>query len=227
MDTTSLLVLVVAAFAAAGAGWWILRAYRKAPGEGAAKPLPAVVGVAAGAGLALALYLALGRPELPGQPYAQRLADIQSRDPSSLSAEEMMTLLAERARAAPDDPRPHYFTGQLLASMGRDQEAVRAFDAALRRDRTFLPAAMELGRAIVRLEGGTVGPDALVLFEAAAKLNPEDPLPWFYQALAASQAQRWTDAARLWPEVKARLPENDPRQTMASQMLAEARARGG
>jgi cytochrome c-type biogenesis protein CcmH/NrfG len=60
------------------------------------------------------------------------------------------------------------------------------------------------------------------LFEAAAALDADNPVPWLYLALAASQEGRWADAVTLWPKVQTHLPKDDPRQAMAAQMRAEA-----
>lgn len=220
-------IFAAAAGGAAVAGWWVLRAYVRA---GAGKPnwLWPLGWVISGACAAMTLYMALGRPDLPDQPYGQRLAAIQERAKSTpfadLTPEEQLTLMAARARAEPKDPRPHIITGIVLAGMGRDEAAVAAFQAALRRDRSNTIAMVEMGRALTRLADGQPPADALALFQEVARLQPDDPIPWFYQALAASQKNRFGDAQALWPEVQKRLSPDDPRQTMAAQMLSMAKA---
>jgi cytochrome c-type biogenesis protein CcmH len=220
-------IFAAAAAGAAVAGWWVLRAYVQA---GAGKPtrLWPLAWIMAGAVAALALYLALGRPDLPDQPYQQRLAAIQERAKKTpfaeLSPDEQLTLMAARARAEPNDPRPHIITGIVLAGIGRDEAAIGAFQAALRRDPKNTIAMIEIGRALTRMADGQPPADALALFQAVAQLQPDDPIPWFYQALAASQENRFKDAAALWPEVQRRLPPEDPRQMMAAQMLSLAKA---
>jgi cytochrome c-type biogenesis protein CcmH/NrfG len=63
------------------------------------------------------------------------------------------------------------------------------------------------------------------VFQRARALAPEDPIPWLYLALGASQEEAYAEAATLWPEALKRLPSEDPRRQMATQMLAEARAK--
>ncbi len=49
---------------------------------------------------------------------------------------------------------------------------------------------------------------------------PNEPLVWFYQALAADQDGRSEDAARHWRAAQRLFPADDPRQAMIAQRLA-------
>jgi cytochrome c-type biogenesis protein CcmH len=221
------LMLAAAAVVAAVTGWWVLRAYARADASKPKTPWALVWAAFAGATV-LGLYVALGRPELPDQPYAQRLAAIEERAKSTpfvdLSPAEQLTLMAARAKETPADPRPHIVTGIILVGLERDEAAVGAFQAALRRDPKNTIAMVEMGRALTRIGGGQPPAEALALFQQASMLEPDNPIPWFYQALAASQENRFKDAQNLWPEVQTRLPKDDPRQIMAAQMLSMAKA---
>jgi len=223
MTTTIVLVFGLAAAVAALAAWWVMRAFAR-PGAATPAVRRGALIAAAAVGLgALALYAATGRPDLQDQPYKGRLAALQETDPSQMSPEQILAVLAERARVDRDDPRPHIFTGQILAEQGRDQEAARAFQAALRRDPMNPAALLGLGRVAVSMQAGAISPEALALFEAAAVSAPKDPTPWLYQALAATQEQRWADALKLWPEVEKRLAPEDPRHAMVASMIAQAK----
>lgn len=223
----SFLVFALAALLAALALWWVLRAFAGAGAGAAGANVTArrgALAVAAVAALAvIGLYAATGRPNLPDQPYKSRLAALKETDPTQMSPEQIMAVLAERARQDPRDPRPHIFTGQILAELGRDQEAARAYEAALRRDPMNPAALLGLGRVAVSLQAGAITPEALSLFQAAAMAAPNDPTPWLYQALAATQERRWADALKLWPEVEKRLAPEDPRHQMVAAMIAEAK----
>jgi cytochrome c-type biogenesis protein CcmH len=220
------------AVACAGAGWWVMRAFARSGGAvGARGRVLALVG--ATLAVVLGLYLTIGRPDLPAQPHRERLAALKERAKSAdffaLAPGEQLALMADRARSFPEDPRPWLVTGLIEAALGEDERAARAFEAALRRDPTNSTAMVELGRVLTRLQQGAPSADSLRLFETAAALDAENPVPWLYLALAASQESRWADALRLWPEVQKRLAADDPRQSMAAQMLSEARksAAGG
>jgi cytochrome c-type biogenesis protein CcmH len=217
---TELPVLLIAAVLAAGAAFWVLRAYRSA-GGGETSPRLAVAACGAVALVALGLYLVIGRPELADAPYRDRMEALKQRDPTTYSVDEALAVLAEAARDNPNDPLPHFYSGQVLNGEGRAEEAARAFDAALRRQPQFGEAMLGLGRAMVRIEDGRVTPEALALFERAGSLT-NDPAPWLYQATAAMQENRGADARRLWAEALARMAPDDPRRAMAGRMSAEA-----
>jgi cytochrome c-type biogenesis protein CcmH len=217
---SSLAVLLTGAVIAAGAGFWVLRAYRRA-GGGARSPVPALTACVLVALAGLGVYLAIGRPEMPDAPYAARLEQLKTRDPASLSADEAMAILHEAARENPRDPLPHFYTGQLLLDQGRAEEAARSFDAALRRDPRLAEAMMGLGRALVRIEDGRVTPEALALFQQAGALS-NDPAPWIYQAMAAMEEGREADARGMWGEAYVRMDPADPRRDMARRMSTGA-----
>lgn len=221
---SSLAVLLIGAVLTAGAGYWVLRAYRRA-GGGVRSPMPALMTSGVIAVLGLGIYLAIGRPELPDAPYQARLAALKDRNPETFTPDETLAVLHEAARENPRDPLPLFYTGQLLLDQGRAEEAARAYDAALRRDPRLAEAMLGLGRSLVRIENGRVTPEALGLFQQAGALT-NDPAPWIYQAMAAMQENHDDDARRFWGEAYTRMPENDPRRDMARQMSANPR-RGG
>lgn len=220
----ALLLFAPAAIAVAAAGWWIARAYA---GAGASKPGPVLIGCGIGAVAVLGLYLALGRPSLPDEPAAGRMAALEKRAetaPDSLGVSDILALLDARAKADPTAYQPYLFKGQVLAEQGRDAEAGRAFAAALERAPNSPEAALGLARALVAQEG-VVSPQALDLFKRVAVLSPHDPVPWLYQALAARQAGRLAESEPLWREVLKRLAPDDPRRAMATSMLEELKAK--
>jgi cytochrome c-type biogenesis protein CcmH len=224
---TALLLFAPAALAAAAAAWWIARAYARS-GPGVVKTAPILIGCAIASVLALGLYVVLGRPDLADEPFNRRIAELEERartDPTSLTVGEALALLETRAKRDRNDSRPLLFAGQIYASEGRDAEAQRAYREALERTPDSAEAMIGLGRSITA-EEGVVSPRAAALFLEAAKRAPENPIPWLYQALAASQGDRYADAAKLWPEVLKRLSPDDPRRQMAEAMLAEAKRKG-
>lgn len=215
---SSLAVLIAAAVVTAAVAFWTLRAYRRGGGNAAA---PALAGCAAVALAALGAYLAIGKPDLPDAPYRERLEALRTRDPTTFSADEALAVLGQAAKDHPRDPLPHFYTAEILLGQGRAAEAARAYELALRRDPESVDAMMGMGRALVAVDDGRVGPEALALFQQVAARS-DNPAPWIYQAMAAMQEGREADARRLWGEALSRMAEDDPRRAMAARMSSGA-----
>jgi len=218
-------LIAFAALLGLAAVLWPLRAYLRAGDAG--KRNTALAAAIVPVLCALGVYLTIGKPAMADNPFPERIATLEAaaRDaPQSLDNEQMLAVLSARARRAPKEAQPHYFSGVIYASEGRFEEAARAFDAALRRDPTNGGTMIELGASMVAMNDRIVTPEALALFVEAEKLRPEDVRPVFYQALAASQNGRKDEALALWPRVLSMLPADDPRRQMANMMLQEARS---
>ncbi|MBY0562894.1 MAG: hypothetical protein K2P58_01810 [Hyphomonadaceae bacterium] len=215
---SSIGVMAVGLAMVGAAAFWVLRAYRRA-GGGSSSPAPALLACGAVAVLGLVIYLINGRPELPDAPFEARLEALKQRDPRTYTADEALAVLAVAARENPNDPYPHFYSGQLLLAQGRGAEAARAFDAALRREPRLAEALIGLGRAIVATENGVITPEAIATFRQAATLT-DDPAPWIYQALAAMERNDDAEARRLWGEALSRMSEDDPRREMARRMAS-------
>lgn len=227
MDTSgqTLSLIGFAALIGLGAVLWPMRAFLRAS-AGASRGF-ALAAACAVVACGLGVYLAVGKPALADNPFAARIAALEAiakEAPQRLDNEQMLAILAERGRNAPEEPQPHFFSGMIYASEGRFEEAARAYDAALRRDPANAATMIELGAAMVAMNERTVSPEALALFEEAGRLRPDDVRPVFYQALAASQNGRKAEALALWPRVLAMLAPDDPRRQMATMMLEEAKS---
>lgn len=208
-----------------GAVLWPLRAYFRA-GIGADRGSALAVAIVPVV-CALGVYLAIGKPAMSDNPLAARIAALEvaaKNAPERLDNEQMLAVLANRARRSPKDYQPLYFSGLIYASEARFEEAARAFDSALRRDPANASVMIELGASMVAMNDRIVTPEAQALFVQAERLRPDDVRPVFYQALAASQNGRKDEALKLWPRVLAMLPPEDPRRQMANMMLQEARS---
>ena len=161
--------------------------------------------------LAGGLYLVFGSPNLPDQPFAMREAQLLTRAPETLTEDEIMLLLQEQAKKKPTDAMPHALMAQVLVSAGRDQDALRAYQAALRREPTNAEWIAQTGGVLMRLNDNQVGPDAQRAFEAALNLDPKSPSAAFYLGLAQWQAGDAKDALSIWRrayELNATQPNN-------------------
>lgn len=185
-----------------------------------------VLGLAVAAPVAaLGLYLWLGNPGAPDLPFEARRAELAARaasDPGALKPDELIALLEEDARDRPDDPRPHLFLGQVLASQGRYDDALRATQAALRRDPKNPDALVQAGVTLIELNQGKVDEQSRRLFSAALVLQPSNPAPMLYLGLAEHQAGKPDEAFNIWRTGFAALKPDDPRRMAFAAGVADA-----
>jgi cytochrome c-type biogenesis protein CcmH len=176
------------------------------------------VGVLATAG---GFYVVAGSPGLADLPFAKREQELLSRDPASLSQEEILVLLQERARLNPDDPVPHMLMGQVLMGVGRDQDALRAFQAVLRRAPQNGEAMAEAGGILAKLNGNKIGADSRQAFDAALKIDPRSPTARFFLGLADWQAGNKDQAMKGWSDAFDALADKPEGQALLAARVAQ------
>lgn len=160
---------------------------------------------------ALGLYLFKGSPLLAEQPYAEREAELTARDVSQLTPAEMLARLQMAARQTPDAPEPHHFIGVIMRAEGRTDDAIRAFQSALRRDDTYVPSLIALADEVMLRDGGRVTPASANLYDRAYKLDPEQVRAGLLSALPAYEAGDVEAAEAHWKTIIAELDPADPR----------------
>lgn len=166
-------------------------------------------------GVAIGIYLVIGRPDLalnPPQPMAaQNAQDVVA----------MVEQLAERLEQAPDDPEGWTMLGRAYVLMGRYEEAARAFNEAIARtpgEDPDLIASLAEARALgnpAMLEG-----EAGALFERVLQLDPANPRGLWYGGLAAEARGDHELALERFGQLLARDLPADFRQVVESRMLA-------
>lgn len=157
---------------------------------------------------ASAVYVWMGRPGLPDQPFTERAAEIAQRDVRDLTPDEFLTRLQGVAQERPDLPDPHYYIGILLQGQGRDEDAIRAFQAALRRDERHVPSLIGLADTLVMRETGTLIPIAERLYAQAWQIDSGEVRAGFLAGLAAWRDGRTEEAEARWSAVESGLGED-------------------
>ncbi|MEQ9314708.1 MAG: hypothetical protein RLN72_02590, partial [Henriciella sp.] len=152
-----------------------------------------------------------GSPLLAEQPYAEREVELAARDVSQLSPDEMLARLQMAARQTPDAPEPQHFIGVLMRAEGRTDDAIRAFQSALRRDDTYVPSLVALADEIMLRDGGQVTPASARLYDRAYKLDAEQVRAGLLSALPAYEAGDVDAAEAHWKKIIAELDPADPR----------------
>ncbi|MBI1339540.1 hypothetical protein GC169_04920 [bacterium] len=195
------LILVGGVVAVAGS-LWVARTMRTR----SAMAVAVLVGVGC--------YAIFGRPDMPDQPYAARLEALERMDPAQMRGDQAVALLQKRAKDAPDDPRPHWLMGQIMAAAGDRDQALFAYQSALRRDAGFVPAMKSLADLLFMSSGGEVSGDAARLYRRAFELEPNDARVGFMVGIADWQAGDRESAEALWARLRASLPPGDQRLQM-------------
>ncbi len=165
---------------------------------------------------ALALYLYLGEPGLPGRLVGERAAERagapggadEGIEPAQL--DQLVARLAARLEGAPDNREGWRLLARSYLVLGRYQEAAQAFAraAALDPEDAALPASQ--GEALVLAGDGLVTPAAKRAFEAARAVDRTEPRARFYLGLAEVQAGRPRAALELWEALAADAPDDAP-----------------
>lgn len=133
--------------------------------------------------MTLAIYGALGSPDKPSLPVAERRAQpVEQGSPADLVARMERHLVAN-----PDDGSGWELLAPVYLRLGRAGDSVKAWANVLRL-RGETPARLAgYGEALVASSQGVVEAFARELFERAAKGDGNAPMPKFYLAVARAQ----------------------------------------
>ncbi len=181
------------------------------PGDEArAAPSPARVRLAAFTvvifvpGLSLALYAAVGHPDMPDAPLAARLQTSPERLDLAAAVAKAEAHLAEH----PEDGRGYEVLAPVYLRAGRIGDAVNAARAALRLLGESPERQTVYGEAMVVAANGVVTPDAKHAFEAAAARDPSAVKPRFFLGLSAEQQGDRSRAKDIWSKLAAEAPQD-------------------
>jgi cytochrome c-type biogenesis protein CcmH/NrfG len=156
-------------------------------------------------------YALLGHPSKSDQPLSNRVEGLEQEakaTPEKLTADQVMAIAERRSKQQPADPQPHYIMGIVLKSAGKPNEAVLAFESALRRDPNFTPALVSLADLLFE-SSGEVAPDVQKLYQQALTLAPDDLRLGYMSGLGEWQAGHEAEARARWTALEARTPAGD------------------
>lgn len=158
---------------------------------------------------ALALYLGLGSPLLPGQPLAERrdVAGPQKFDPKIV---DMVTQLAERLQREPDNLQGWVLLARSYGTMNRSDEALDAWRRVMRLAPGNAEFAGPYGETAVQAAKGNVTPEARAAFDIVLKADPDDPRARFFIGLQRAQEGAPREALQIWVDIAAAAPEDAP-----------------
>ncbi len=189
---------------------------------GRTKAVAALLAVALPLG-AVAVYLPLGRPDVPAVPLASRnLAAEQSQDGPPAQVVEAMQKIKQHLDANPNDAQAWTILGQTYGRMGNYDQAADA----LKRASDLLPDDLDAKSAYAEMataaNGGTITDEAKRVFQAMLAKDPKDARARFFLALASLQAGDARGALDGWSALVAETPADAPWLPMVQARITEA-----
>jgi cytochrome c-type biogenesis protein CcmH len=153
---------------------------------------------------ALALYLAVGSPAVPGQPLASRVAAERQ------SIAQLVAQVEAHLAKNPDEGRGWEVIAPIYLRMGRFDDAVKARRLALKLNGETADRYASLGEALTAAANGVVTADALAAFKAAMARDKQHVIARFFLGVAAEQDGRANEAAAMWRALLDEAPANAP-----------------
>ncbi len=167
--------------------------------------------------LALATYEIYGSPQLLSEPPGARMQPQQAGGSNLLGAvAEIEAHLAKN----PQDGRGWEVIAPVYLRMGRIEDAVKAYESAIRYQAPDAVRFANYGEALVLAKDGLISAEAQTAFEQAVKLDPSAPKAQFYLARAAVQDGQTDKAKTILQDLLASSPADAPWVDAVRQELA-------
>lgn len=170
--------------------------------------------------VAMSLYLAIGRPDLPGLPRSERLAHaVENNDFPAMIAQVEAHLAAN-----PNDAEGWVVLAPAYRRLGRYSEAADAYARAASLSLPNAKLQTELGETLVLANEGLVVADARKAFESALALDRTDMKARFYRALADKQEGKRDAALKAFQDMLAEGPKDAPWRSAVEKQVASLNA---
>lgn len=157
--------------------------------------------------LAGGIYFGIGTPGMADQPMSERAAELARKAPEDMTVSEWLARAEALSVEHPEDPEPHFMIGAALSRQGRDDDALRAYQSALRRDPGYVPALVAMGDAVMRLSQGEITRDAASLYAEAHRIDPTQVRAGFLVGVSAWQDGDQAQARAIWQDMAQAIPE--------------------
>ena len=197
------LILVAVVFVAGGT-WFV------------AKSMQTRVVVLVAGLVAVGAYWFLGKPDMPDEPYAARLIDIETqaqRNPESMKIDQVIALAQKRAQDDPKDPRPHWIMGKMLEASNNPQGALLAYESALRRDPSNIDVVADLADLRFKMSG-QVDPATTQLYLQVFEARPDSLRIGYLAGIGLWLQGKKAEAEAMWAGINARASETGPERQM-------------
>ena len=173
---------------------------------------------------ALALYVNLGAPMVPDQPFAQRQGQPGGPSAEIAALDARIAELNAKVKADPRDVESWTELGHLYGVHERYREAAEALGKAYELAGRPPARAVDYAEALVLADRGVVGAESKQLFAAALAAEPRNPRAHFYLGLARVQTGDARGGLGEWLELEADSPADAPwLATLAERIVAVAK----
>jgi cytochrome c-type biogenesis protein CcmH len=152
------------------------------------------------------LYVALGSPNVAGEPALARVQTPQGHE----SIASLVTKVEAHLAHDPKDGAGWEVIAPVYMRLGRFEDAVEARRKALALRGETASRDADLGEAEAAAANGLVTADAKAAFERAIALDPHEAKARYYLGLAAEQDGKNQEAAAIWRALLADAPAGVP-----------------
>jgi cytochrome c-type biogenesis protein CcmH len=152
--------------------------------------------------LAAGMYFSLGSPDLPGAPLTARPKEGMD---VAILVQRVEALLAQN----PGDGRGWEVIVPFYLNVGRNDDALKAQQNALRILGPSSEREATLGETLVAVSKGIITPEARAAFDRALGMNAKNPKALFFLGLAAQQANKPDEARAIWSRLLESAPTDD------------------
>jgi cytochrome c-type biogenesis protein CcmH len=162
------------------------------------------------------LYVALGSPNVPGEPAFARVQTPEGQQSIAGLVSQVETRLARN----PNDGAGWEVIAPVYLRLGRFDDAVQARKRSLLLNGESATRQADLGEAEAAAADGVVTAEARIAFERAVALDPHEPKARYFLGLAAEQDGRAEDAASMWRSLLADAPSGATWTSFVREALA-------
>lgn len=172
--------------------------------------------------LSFGLYLVVGSPSLPDQPYAARAGKIKEMQDQGEMISNMVAGLAARLEQNPNDGNGWAKLGRSLQVLGQKEKSIDAYRKAV----ALLPgdtaSRMELAGLLLQdiPQGSQLPPEFVGLMREILAVDPNNMDALYFSGVAAMQIGDGAKARDFWTEVMVQLPDGDDKAEIKRQIDA-------
>lgn len=170
--------------------------------------------------LAFGLYVFLGAPMLPDQPYAARADKIKEMQDQGEMIRNMVASLTAKLEKNPGDGKGWGMLGRSLRVLGQKDQAINAYRKAIALLPADTTARMELAGLLLEdiPQGAVLPPEFVGLMREVLAVDPNNMDALYFAGIGALQMGDTRRARELWTKVMVQLPEGEDKSEIKKQI---------